>query len=89
VWTVLVKACQNSLTTTKPFFGKTRRHNSSKRLQWVFHACTHTARSKTFGHYNVEFVDNEFKLLNILVLVEFKLSIDYVELVDNKLNYQI
>ncbi len=55
----------------------------------MFHACTHTARSKTFGHYNVEFVDNEFKLLNILVLVEFKLSIDYVELVDNKLNYQI
>jgi hypothetical protein len=33
---------------------------------------------------NVELVDNEFKLLNVVVDVAFKLLIDNVELVDNE-----
>ena len=33
---------------------------------------------------NIEFVDNEFKLLNIVVDVVFKLLIDNIELVDNE-----
>jgi hypothetical protein len=33
---------------------------------------------------NVELVDNEFKLLNIVVDAAFKLLIDNIELVDNE-----
>jgi hypothetical protein len=33
---------------------------------------------------NVEFVDNEFKLLNIVVDVAFNLLIDNIEFVDNE-----
>ena len=33
---------------------------------------------------NIEFVNNELKLLNIVVDVEFKLLIDNIELVDNE-----